>query len=79
MSTTCAFAPNMEARALAPFPTLDRFDATIIEMIEAGGEWFVRIVEKGKESVQTFDLESFASDFAERQRIRLGVAAIVRL
>ena len=64
---------------MAPFPTLDRFDGTSIEMIEAGGEWFVRIVEKGKESVQTFDLESFASDFAERQRIRMGLGDIVRL
>jgi len=69
----------MEARAMAPFPTLDGFGVTSIEMIEAGGEWFVRVVEKGKESVQTFDLESYAFDFAERQRVRLGLEAIVRL
>ena len=50
-----------------------------IEVVEACGEWFVRIVEDGKEQSRSFELESFAMAFAEGQRIRLGLEKVLRL
>jgi hypothetical protein len=54
-------------------------DRNLIEVIEACGEWFVRVVENGQEQAVTFDLESYALAFAEGQRIRLKLSEIVRL
>ncbi|MER8608070.1 hypothetical protein NKH48_31005 [Mesorhizobium sp. M1233] len=45
---------------------------TSVEIVEAMGEWFVRVVGDGEELTRSFDLESFALAFAESQRIRLG-------
>jgi hypothetical protein len=56
-----------------------RPDATFIELVEAGGEWFVRVVEAGHEFVLSFELESFALAYAESQRIRLGLERFDRL
>ncbi|WP_027036495.1 hypothetical protein [Mesorhizobium ciceri] len=50
-----------------------------IEVVEACGEWFVRMVEEGQEFTRSFELESFALAFAEGQRIRLGLAEFKRL
>ncbi|MER8434108.1 hypothetical protein [Mesorhizobium caraganae] len=50
-----------------------------IEVVEACGEWFVRVVEEDQEMTRSFDLESFALSFAEGQRIRLHLDKIVRL
>ena len=50
-----------------------------IEVVEACGEWFVRVVEEDQELTRSFDLESFALSFAEGQRIRLHLDKIVRL
>jgi hypothetical protein len=52
---------------------------TRIEVVEADGEWFVRVVEDDEERTYSFVLGSFALAFAERQRIRLKLPAIVRL
>ena len=52
---------------------------TYIEMLECTGEWYVRVVEQGHETVKTFDLEFFAISYAEGQRIRLGLEEVVRL
>ena len=52
---------------------------TFIEILECSGEWFVRVVEDGRETISSFELESFALAYAESQRIRLGLEAIVRL
>ncbi|MER8622899.1 hypothetical protein [Mesorhizobium sp. M0586] len=41
---------------------------TVVEVVEACGEWFVRVVEKGKEDSRSFELESYALAFAEGQR-----------
>ncbi|MER9031632.1 hypothetical protein [Mesorhizobium sp. M0674] len=46
---------------------------------ETCGEWFVRVVEKDQEIARSFNQESFALSFAEGQRIRLGLAKVVRL
>ncbi|ESX09926.1 hypothetical protein X762_14040 [Mesorhizobium sp. LSHC426A00] len=40
---------------------------------------FVRVVEKDQEIARSFNQESFALSFAEGQRIRLGLAKVVRL
>ncbi|MER8912999.1 hypothetical protein NKI32_04085 [Mesorhizobium sp. M0761] len=37
---------------------------TVVEVVEACGEWFVRVVEKGKEDSRSFGLESYALAFA---------------
>ncbi|QKD13587.1 hypothetical protein [Mesorhizobium sp. NZP2077] len=50
-----------------------------VEVVEACGEWFVRVVEEDQELTRSFELESFALAFAEGQRIRLGLADFKRL
>ena len=50
-----------------------------IEVVEACGEWFVRIVVDDEELTRSFDLESLALAFAEGQRRRLGLAEFTRL
>lgn len=46
----------------------------LIEVIEASGEWFVRVAEDGKEDSRSFEIESYALAFAEGQRgpVRVG-------
>ena len=48
-------------------------------MVEARGEWLVRVVEEDEELTRSFELESFAIAFAEGQRMRLGLADFKRL
>jgi len=50
-----------------------------VEVVEACGEWFVRVVEEHQELTRSFELESFALAFAEGQRIRLRLDKITRL
>ena len=50
-----------------------------VEVVEACGEWFVRVVEDDQELIQSFEIESFALAFAEGQRLRLGLADFKRL
>ena len=50
-----------------------------VEVAEAYGEWFVRVVEEHQELTRSFELESSALAFAEGQRIRLRLEKIVRL
>ena len=52
---------------------------TGVEVVEAIGEWFVRVIEDGQEQSRSFELESYAIAFAEGQRIRLHLDKIVRL
>jgi hypothetical protein len=51
----------------------------LIELIDDEGEWFVRVVENGRETVSTFDMESFANVYAEEQRLKLGVKFVRRV
>ena len=50
-----------------------------VEVVEACGEWHVRVVGQDQERTLTFELESYALAFAEGQRIRLGLEKFVRL
>jgi hypothetical protein len=50
-----------------------------VEVVEACGEWFVRVVDGDEELTRSFELESFALAFAEGQRRRLGLAEFTRL
>ena len=50
-----------------------------VEVVEACGEWHVRVVGQDQERTLTFELESCALAFAEGQRIRLGLDKFVRL
>ena len=54
-------------------------DQPAVEVVEACGEWFVRVVEDGKATTTSFELEAFALTFAEGQRIRLGLKTITRV
>ena len=54
-------------------------NARRVEVVEACGEWFVRVIEDHKQTTAQFEVESFALVYAEGQRIRLGLATIVRL
>ncbi|AZO41536.1 hypothetical protein EJ076_10720 [Mesorhizobium sp. M7D.F.Ca.US.005.01.1.1] len=59
--------------------TLNAWVCPCVEVIEACGEWFVRVVDDDQELTRSFDLESFALAYAEGQRIRLGLADFKRL
>jgi hypothetical protein len=50
-----------------------------IEVVEACGEWFVRVVDEDQELTRSFELESYALSFAEGQRIRLHLDKFDRL
>lgn len=50
-----------------------------VEVVEACGEWFVRVVEEDQELTRSFEMESFALAFAEGQRRRLGLPDFKRL
>ena len=50
--------------------------APCVEVVESGGEWFVRVFDGDSRS---FMLEAFALAFAEGQRIRLHLDRIVRV
>lgn len=50
-----------------------------IEVVEACGEWFVRVVENDQELTRTFEMEAFALAYAEGQRMRLGLKDFKRL
>ncbi|QKC83475.1 hypothetical protein [Mesorhizobium sp. NZP2077] len=50
-----------------------------VEVVEACGEWHVRVVADDEAKTLTFEMESFALAFAEGQRIRLGLDKFVRL
>lgn len=54
-------------------------DPPAVEVVEACGEWFVRVVEDGKATTTSFELETFALTFAEGQRIRLGLETMTRI
>ena len=59
--------------------TLNAWVCPCVELIEACGEWFVRVVEEDQELTRSFEIESFALAFAEGQRMRLGLADFKRL
>ena len=50
-----------------------------VEVVEAYGEWFVRVVEEDQELTRSFDREWHALAFAEGQRIRLRLDKITLL
>ncbi|MCH4561162.1 MULTISPECIES: hypothetical protein [Mesorhizobium] len=50
-----------------------------VELMEACGEWFVRVVDGDEETTRAFELESFALAYAEGQRRRLGLVDFDRL
>ena len=50
-----------------------------VEVVEACGEWFVRVVEEDQEVTRWFEIESFALVFAEGQRRRLGLDRFARI
>ena len=52
---------------------------TRVEVFEAEGEWFVRVVERDEERTYSFALKSFAMAFAENQRIHIKPPTVVRL
>ena len=59
-----------------PFPASEATNA--VEITESLGEWFVRVVENGAEQVFSFVMESFATAYAEGQRMRLGLDDVIR-
>lgn len=51
----------------------DSVRANSVVVYENMGEWFVIVTRDGKESVASFELESFAKAYAEGQRLGLGL------
>ena len=49
------------------------------EVIEACGEWHVRVVEEDQELIRSFEIEAFALAYAEGHRRRLGLADFRRV
>ncbi|MDW6026621.1 hypothetical protein SAZ10_33155 [Mesorhizobium sp. BAC0120] len=52
---------------------------TFIELLDNAGDWFVRVVEDGRETVRTFDKRSSAKACAEGHRTRLGLEEVTRV
>ena len=50
-----------------------------VEVVEACGEWFVRVVADDEELTRSFEIEAFALAYAEGQRRRLKLDHFVRL
>jgi hypothetical protein len=44
-----------------------------VEMTCVDGEWLVRVVDNGRQSVQRFSVANHARAFADGQKIRLGL------
>ena len=59
--------------------TLNSKVCPCVEVVEACGKWFVRVVEEDQELTRSFELESYALAFAEGQRVRLGLADFKRI
>jgi hypothetical protein len=67
-------SPDMEPKAMnasSLFP--DNGFHTVVEVLENGGEWYVRVAEAGNQIIRTFGVESRAIDFAAEQCLRLGL------
>ena len=45
----------------------------LVELIEVAGEWYVRVVENGRETVHIFPGSTEAVACAEEHRMRLGL------
>lgn len=71
--------PSPQARQSAMHAMKTQFPVDRVEIVGAQGEWFVRVTENGDTRTASFELESFASAFAEGQRIRLGLEHIERI
>ncbi|TGR13055.1 hypothetical protein EN833_07725 [Mesorhizobium sp. M4B.F.Ca.ET.190.01.1.1] len=56
-----------------------RKTASCVELAEACGEWFVRVVEEDQELTRSFETEAFALSYAEGQRRRLGLDKVMRV
>ena len=52
---------------------------TFVEMMEVDGEWFVRVLHKGRETINWFQIQSRAEAFAEGWRVHLNLERIDRL
>jgi hypothetical protein len=64
----------MDASSPAPVET-----DTFIDVIKIGNEWFVLVVEDGRETANWFSIENAALAFASDQGSRLKVEKIYRL
>lgn len=49
---------------------------TFIELMEVGGEWYVRVVVEGRETINWFQSKARALDFAEGWRKHLDLEKI---
>lgn len=47
--------------------------ANSVHVYENMGEWFVIVARDGRETITSFELESFAKAYAEGQRLGLGL------
>ena len=50
-----------------------------VELIDACGEWHVRVVEEDQQRTRSFEIERSALAYAERQRRRLELADFTRI
>jgi hypothetical protein len=57
----------------------DMFYGNRVEVVEACGEWFVRVVEHAQSDTRSFDLQALALAYADKERRRLKIREIVRI
>ena len=57
-------------------PPMPAQSGTFVEVMEVGGEWFVRVVAEGRETINWFQIKSRALDFAEGWRKHLNLEKI---
>ena len=51
---------------------------TAVELDEAGGKPFVRVIEDGVVHIRSFERQSEAAAFAQNEKVRLGIEQIVK-
>jgi hypothetical protein len=55
-------------------------EASVVQLVEASGEWFVLVVEDGEETTyKSFDKKILAAAFAEAECKRLGLQKVDRV
>jgi hypothetical protein len=61
---------------MEPALALDETEMNVVELMEVGGEWCVRTIEDGRETISWYQRESDAIACAEGWRVHLGLEKI---
>ena len=57
----------MDASSVVPFIGMH----TVVEVLQNDGEWYVRVIADGRETINCYQIMASAIAYAERERVRL--------